>query len=149
MSPTDAEIAELQDRLELGTRLPWSNSGVRAKMNIDGVVVDCLRIVDADGVPFAFLPIGATHEEQAEAIGDAKLIAAAVNALPRLLAALREAREDAARYRLVKLNVRWEDERDMAPGGRYWWSMPVDRKYRGVDEAIDAARSAGAPTDAA
>lgn len=51
---------------------PWQRSGVRNKLGEH----DCLA-VGPDGFSIAFLPIGARPGEQAGAIADARLIAAA------------------------------------------------------------------------
>jgi hypothetical protein len=59
---------------------PWQRSGVRIKLGAE----DCLQ-VGPDGFAIAFLPIGNRPMEQAGAIADARLIAAA----PELLEALR------------------------------------------------------------
>jgi hypothetical protein len=63
------------------TEGPWQRSGVRIKLGSE----DCLQ-VGPDGFAIAFLPIGKRPMEQAGAIADANLIAAA----PDLLEALRE-----------------------------------------------------------
>lgn len=57
---------------------PWQQSGVRQKLGNE----DCIR-VGPDGFAVAFLPIGRRPHEQAGAIADARLIAAA----PELLEA--------------------------------------------------------------
>ena len=49
-------------------------------------------------------------------------------------------REDAERYHHLAKIVRWEDERDMGPGGRYWISIMVDKGKPTFQEAVDAAR---------
>lgn len=63
------------------TKGPWQRSGVRVKLGHE----DCLQ-VGPDGFAIAFLPIGNRPNEQAGAIADACLIAAA----PELLEALQE-----------------------------------------------------------
>ena len=59
---------------------PWQRNGVRQKLGAE----DCIT-VGADGFVIAFLPIGRRPQEQAGAIADARLIAAA----PELLEACR------------------------------------------------------------
>lgn len=60
---------------------PWQRSGVRVHLGVE----DCLQ-VGPDGFAIAFLPIGARPMDQAGAIADANLIAAA----PDLLRALKQ-----------------------------------------------------------
>ena len=64
---------------------PWMRSGVRIKLGAE----DCLQVGPA-GFTVAFLPIGKRPKEQAGAIADARLIAAA----PELLAALQSLMAD-------------------------------------------------------
>lgn len=45
-------------------------------------------------------------------------------------------RKDAERYRSLKWH--WEDARDMAPGGRWWTSVSVDKGRPDTGSAIDA-----------
>lgn len=55
---------------------PWQRSGVRQKLGDH----DCIR-VGPDGFAIAFLPIGRRPQEQAGALADANLIAAAPSLL--------------------------------------------------------------------
>jgi hypothetical protein len=52
---------------------------------------------------------------------------------------------DADRYRWLRAKAFWQDERDMAPGGRWYMIVVVNKGKPSVDEAIDAmlAPSAG------
>jgi hypothetical protein len=60
---------------------PWQRSGVRVKLGAE----DCLQ-VGPDSFAIAFLPIGNRPKEQAGAIADACLIAAAPDMLKALQA---------------------------------------------------------------
>lgn len=55
-------------------------------------------------------------------------------------------RADGERYRWLRKSWHWEDERDMAPGGRWWVSVMVSEGRPTIDAAIDAARGKPAGT---
>ena len=66
-------------------------------------------------------------------------IAANPARIVRLLDRLEAAEKDAQRWRWLRDKARWEDERDMGPGGRWWAAVLVKRGNPTLDAAIDAA----------
>jgi hypothetical protein len=58
---------------------------------------------------------------------------------------LAEAERDAARYRWLRRKVYWSDERDMGPGGQWWFGVDVKNGRPTLDDAIDAAMAGDKP----
>ena len=66
---------------------------------------------------------------------------ALIGEIERLRAQVAEMREDAERWRAVQW--RWDDERDMGPGGRWWAAIHCSNKPKSPEAAIDRTRKSG------
>lgn len=54
-------------------------------------------------------------------------------------------KEDAELFRWLESQAHWQDERDMAPGGRWWFTVLVDKGRPSFRDAARAARAKKGP----